>query len=260
MNTKRFIRLSLSAILILTCAGPFAARSQTPAETEIAALRRKAAEADQLREDLAAARKEIEALRSELDRLRGGSGATPTSSAPPPLVVAAPPKTSPPAAEPAPGVRRLQEDNQKLREQLAQARQTPPPAEPPPLQPGEVLSVDELTARFAANELAADARYRGHLLRVRGEVDHFAPPLFGTTFKVFLKGPTRLRQVECEVKLPGSHNPELRNGPTGQLYVKPPFKDPVLFLKAGQTVVIEGACAGVRDNRVLLEKCKRVEP
>jgi hypothetical protein len=211
-------------------------------------LERKAAELERLQRQLRQTKVEQEELRhakEEADRKAAEQ-----------IKAAAAAKAE--AEKAAAAARKSAEDTRALA-LAARSRATAYAAQPigslPPLKPGEPVSSMDLLAHFAADPVAAAARYGTGRITVEGEIVGFSKPPFIRPYDLLLRTGDPLRRVVCGVDPPGEYK-AVYPANSGLLLVGITTRgDEVTLLQVGQIVVIEGRCHGLRGPNVTLGGC-----
>lgn len=109
---------------------------------------------------------------------------------------------------------------------------------PPPTGPALVVTAGEMLKEYAANAVAADAKYKGKLVRVSGKFGTAQKaPLLGYAVQVLPEdaGEVNLSGVECFVT-------EAAQADVGRF-------------QPGQMVTLEGTCDGQVLGQVKMTKC-----
>lgn len=188
-------------------------------------------EADDLRRELERARQRIQQLEGENALLRGAAPAVP------PAAVATPGLVAVPAAGVTPATFTL--------------------VTLPPLAEGEVVTLDRLFADFRQSQLAADTRYRGRTLRVRGTVERIAKVFAMMQFEVTLRGEDPVGRAQANVTFPGISN--VRLTPNGrELHGSRPFKAEQLLLRTDDVFEFEGEFEGLEGGVLRFRKARPV--
>lgn len=181
-------------------------------------------EADDLRRELERARQRIQQLEEENARLRGAA---------PPAAMVSPA----PAAGGTPATFTV--------------------VTLPPLAEGEVVTLDRLFADFRQSQLAADTRYRGRTLRVRGTVERIAKVFAMMQFEVTLRGEDPVGRAQANVTFPGISN--VRLTPNGrELHGNRPFKAEQVLLRADEVFEFEGEFVGLEGGVLRFRKARPV--
>jgi hypothetical protein len=180
---------------------------------------------------------ELERKAAELDRLTGsadkakapGTSAGPTIPAPSPRVevpVAAPPRVVPPL----PSL--------------------------PPLEPGQVIEADVLSAHFAADPALSAQRYKGRKVVISGEIASFSKPMFMRNYKVVFRSSGSQPLVVCDFYPPDKYKAIFPAEDGSRLVATLENGAEVTLARTGQTVLVEGDCRGRSGNTVRLVGCR----
>jgi hypothetical protein len=99
-----------------------------------------------------------------------------------------------------------------------------------------VLSPDDLLAAYTSNEVNADQRFKGRLLKVRGTIDSIGKDVTGTSYVTFKAGGAlNFRSVQCLFAADA----------------------PLASLSKGQVITVTGTCSGMMGN-ILIRDCEIV--
>ena len=175
---------------------------------------------------------ELERKERELERLKQDS-ATPQTRSPSANKVA--PGNVPGETPPAP----------------APVRPSPVLASLPPLQAGDIVESLDLASHYRADAPAADRRYRGQRLSVRGEIVGFEKPLLRRNYRIFLPGPDRDTKVICDIYPQDKFSAVITINHGSQL-VGLVGETRIPIAKVGDKVVVTGRCQGLRESAVML--------
>ena len=162
-------------------------------------------------------------------------------------------------------LKKLKEDNERLRQEQAKppaaaAPVAPKPVTPldtlPPLQADGLVDAHELAGHYKANPAAAGQRYEKKALRVRGQVARFATRLFFREYEVVLESPGSAGPVVCKFNYIDKFA-TVYTKQAGQLLVgrSTAGAERKLF-QLGETAVVRGKCAGLKDGLVTLTGCE----
>lgn len=100
----------------------------------------------------------------------------------------------------------------------------------------EIVFLDYLISDYKANELAADAKYKGRTIRVSGVVSHVANDILNQPYVTIGRGEgLELREVQC--------------------FLNKSSVERAATLQKGQQVTVRGVVKGLMMN-VLLERCE----
>jgi hypothetical protein len=129
----------------------------------------------------------------------------------------------------------------------------PPMGSLPPLKPGTLVSSMDLLAHYAADPVAAGARYGKGRITVEGEIVGFDKPLFIRPYELLLKTGNSARRVVCGINPPNEYK-SVYPAESGTVLVGITARgEKVTLLRIGQTVVIEGRCGGLHGPNVTLD-------
>lgn len=120
--------------------------------------------------------------------------------------------------------------------------QTKPPPPPTPAPSAIAVKAGDLLKEYSGNAVAADAKYKGKVLKVTGK--------FGSAQKAPLLGYAVQLQAEDAGDLSLSEV---------QCFILESAEADVAKLKAGQTVTVQGTCDGQVLAQVKLSKCTIVK-
>lgn len=168
---------------------------------------------------------ELEQKERELEKLKG-KPATPASKQ-----VVAPETRSKPAPLPVP------------------TRKVPAVAALPPVEEGAQIDSEVLAAYYQAEKAAADERFRGKKLVVRGEIVGFTGALFRRNYRVILQGADKGTRVICDLMPPEQYK-SVFTVKDGAELVGLVGETRVPIARLGNTAVVEGKCKGWKDNSV----------
>ena len=125
----------------------------------------------------------------------------------------------------------------------------------PPLTPGKPVSSMDLLAHYAADTVAAGARYGKGRITVEGEIVGFNKPLFIRPYQLLLKTGDPARRVVCGLDPPSEYK-GVYPAKSGTVLVGITARgEKVTLLRVGQPVVIEGRCGGLHGPNVTLDGC-----
>ena len=133
----------------------------------------------------------------------------------------------------------------------APPRPTPPIASLPPLKEGDVVDSVDLANQYLADATAADKRYHGQQIIVRGEIVGFEKSLFIRNYKVLLSGPDRATKVICDLVTPRKYSAAYTIDHGAQI-VGQFGENRETFGRVGQVVLMHGRCKGLKDSSVLI--------
>lgn len=120
-------------------------------------------------------------------------------------------------------------------------KQAPPPP-PPPAKPDASVKAGDLLQEYAANSVAADAKYKDKILQVTGKfASATKAPLLGYSVQLVPEGGG---EVDTAVVM---------------CFIGEAAKDDVAKMQPGQTVTMQGRCDGGTLGQVKLAKCTVVK-
>ena len=172
----------------------------------------------------------------------------------------------------------LTSERQRLKaeaEQLKQAKKkaesqvatTPPPVDQhetpainslPPLKKGDVVDAVDLMNHYRTDPVGAKQRYEGHIIRVRGEITSFEKPMFVRPYFIYFRTTERAWKVACRVYPPDQYSAVFTVRGGDDLVGTIGSGARVSLASVGQKVVIEGRCAGLRDQTTALNDASLV--
>jgi hypothetical protein len=196
------------------------------ASSEDAEMRRKTEEVERLRQQLQRAEEDLKRLQSRESK--------PAEVAPPQAPVPAP-AAAPPPSVPAPPVPAL-----------------------PPLQPGEVIDAGTLIGHFQADPAQAESRYRKQTFALRGEVLRFNPKLARRAYDVILVSPDPRVELVCSFGYEEPFRSVYTRERGRTLVARLGETSAQTLWRVGQTTVIRGRCAGLKDGVIHFTRCARV--
>lgn len=132
---------------------------------------------------------------------------------------------------------------------------SPPLNSLPPLAKGETVNAMDLGNHYRTDAVAADARYRKKVFKVKGEIVGFDKPMISRNYHVLLRTPSRELRVLCTVTPPEKYRAVFTTQGGTQLTGSLPNGARVVLTKVGDTVVIEGRCAGLDGPMVEMSGC-----
>jgi|GEM_PF-2451617 len=194
-------------------------------------LKRKAAAADRLQEQLNQAQKEIQTLK----------GSTPSNSIVVPIV-----RDSNNRIVPIPAA---------VFQSIPAQAPTPPLVELPVVTEGSVIHVNDLLTYFATDPAAATARFRHQTFSIRGYVTDFRKPVFLGIYDVNFRLPGQTLHVNCLFRPPE----EFRSfyvSSNGEEMIGHTANARTVFARVGTELTIRGYCEGLKDGVVRLGGCQ----
>jgi len=200
-----------------------------PGDADSDAVRRQTAEIERLQQELRRAQ-------AELDRLRSEGGEAPLGG--PPVSVGDSPVADQPPVPPS-GVM----DVGAL----------------PTLREGEVLLAADLLRHYETDPEAADQRYRGQTLQVRGTISGFHRPLARRVYDLRFDSPGQEIVVICRFSYVDQYRTVYSEANDRVLVAKAGDRTTKLLYRRGDPVTVRGRCQGLRDGSVRLIDCSRVD-
>ncbi len=178
---------------------------------------------------------ELERKEAELQKLKQGAtnAAVPNAVTPSVQPGAAAPTPSVPAAEP------------------VVMRPSPPVASLPPLREDEIVESLDLANQFRADPIAAQQRYHGQKITVRGTISGFEKPMFRGNYRILLPGPDRVTMVICDL-LPPQKYTAVFTAEHGSKLIGQFGENRQTLAQVGQTVLVHGRCRGMKDASVFI--------
>lgn len=187
--------------------------------------------------DLTEKANEVDRLRSEIvelkARLRGQeqrTDAAPSVLAPAPATAAPPAKPSTLSPVPIPG--------------------SNDPNQLPPLDPDSVVAMSDVLSHYSSNPSAADARYKGKRLKLRGTVAGFDKPMFLSYYHLVFRDPALSARALVRIYPPDYFKRVYVTATGEQIIGEAPGLAPAVLSKVGSDVLLEGRCSGVRNGVV----------
>jgi hypothetical protein len=191
----------------------------------IAALRRKTAEVERLKAELAVARGEAVAAQAKAEKA---------------VAEARQPVLAP--------------DNHELWKHLPPTR---PAAQLPPLQKGETVNVFDLVNHYRAEPAAAQARYQGRDFLLEGIVERIEDRLVGRYVKVLCVSPDRNLRVVIEWKVPEEY-PKFYTKAEGRRLFGGNSRSQRLLFEAGEHVTFAVRGGAFDDGAIFLGRSELV--
>lgn len=178
---------------------------------------------------------ELERKEAELQKLKQGA-----TNAPVPNVVT--PSAQPGAAATIPSVPAAEP---------VVTRPSPPVASLPPLREDEIVESLDLANQFRADPIAAQQRYHGQKITVRGTISGFEKPMFRGNYRILLPGPDRATMVICDL-LPPQKYTAVFTAEHGAKLIGQFGENRQTLAQVGQTVLVHGRCRGMKDASVFI--------
>jgi hypothetical protein len=129
-----------------------------------------------------------------------------------------------------------------------------------PLAPGEVISCEELAGHYLSNPSAADARYRGKKITVRGRIVAFDKPLFIRNYKILLQTSESAVRVICDIYPPTEYKAVYTTKEGTELVAVISERERVHLSRLGDYVTIRGQCTGFKGSAIRLTNCSLQGP
>ncbi|MCL4180042.1 MAG: hypothetical protein KJ072_20125 [Verrucomicrobia bacterium] len=188
------------------------------ANTSDAAIRRKLEEIERLKSDLMKAEQELRRLQPK------GSAASPAT-----------PGTQPGLAAPSSGL-----------------------ADLPALTPETIVGVDALAAHFRADRAAAEARYHQQTFSIKGNVTRFNPRVARRSYDLIFEPAERAPLIVAQFDY-REHYRAVYTRDNGQsLFARISERDESLLFHTGDSILIRGRCAVMKDGTVRLTRCTTI--
>jgi hypothetical protein len=124
-------------------------------------------------------------------------------------------------------------------------------AELPSLKPDEIMDATELVQQFNSDPSGADRRYRNKTFRVRGVIERFEPRMFVRKYDVILGSPDRFVRIVAGFDYPNDYRTVFATEHGQKLVGKPAGNQEVVMMCVGQTIVLQGKCKGARDTEIV---------
>lgn len=212
MNRLPLVCLAVGSLLL----GASAQETVTIPKARLEELERKEKELEKLKSDLAIAPGETARLTQE--RVVAPAKAAVTGAAPP---------TESPSTHLSPALNTL-----------------------PPLSTDDTVDAMDLGNHYLADVVAADARYRKKVFKVKGEIIGFDKPTLSRNYRVLLRTPSRELRVLCTVTPPEKYIAVFTTQGGTRLTGSLPSGTRVVLLKIGDAVVLKGRCAGLNGSMI----------
>lgn len=129
--------------------------------------------------------------------------------------------------------------------------QAPPMASLPGLQETDEVDAMDLAEHYRTDSAAADARYRGHMFVLRGEIAGFEKRLFTKYYKLLLKTGNKDTRVLCSFYPSEKYNAVFIADHGAQL-VGMMGETKVPLLKVGQNVSFRAECKDWKNSVVII--------
>ena len=162
----------------------------------------------------------------------------------------------------------LQQTTEQYRKNLVALGEDPaadtkpviPAASLPPLDKSTVVTLDQIVGHYRADLATADARYRKKTFRLEGVVERLDKDLFLRTYQALLKVPGKGMRMICVVKPPEAYTKvySVRNGE--RMIGEGERLGKVTLMQAGDKIVFEGRCSGMKDNTIYFDVSALAQP
>lgn len=210
---------------------------------ENARAQQPASEIDKLHKQLEQAQREIQTLREENARLKAAlaerNPPSPGTATAPSINSTVEPRSLAPSWAPKTTVPGSSPDPVPL---------------PGPIDRGTLVTVDQLLTDYRASVRAADARYKGQEILIKGVPFRIARTFVDGVWNVRLKGMDTIGTVRCQVSFPDFS--EYRSSTQGDVIAgRRRAGEWETLLKTGRTVVLEGTCTGADGDTVVVRDC-----
>ena len=135
------------------------------------------------------------------------------------------------------------------------ARVSPPMETLPPVARGDSVEAMDLASHYRSDEVAADARYRKKVFKVKGEIIGFDKPILTRNYQIVLRAADRQMRVVCMV-LPPAKLGAVFTAKSGTVMMGAYSSGARIALaKLGDSAVLEGRCAGLDGQVVEMSGC-----
>lgn len=141
----------------------------------------------------------------------------------------------------------------------APIRVSPPLSSLPSLKSGEVVEAVDLANYYQAGAAAADQRFKGQRLTIRGEIASFDKPLLKRDYRILLRTGERDAAVICEFYPPAAYN-AVFSAERGSQLVALIGEQRLPLARVGETVLIQGTCKGWRGSAVTISAGELMQP
>jgi hypothetical protein len=122
-----------------------------------------------------------------------------------------------------------------------------------------VVPVADLLRHYQQDPAAADARYRGKTLSVRGEIAGFDRPLARRVYELLFEAPDRSLDLVCQFGYIDEYRTVFTEDSGRVLVGRTEGLATRTLFHRGETVTVRGRCQGLRKGVVRLTQCSRVE-
>jgi hypothetical protein len=185
------------------------------ANTSDAAIRRKLEEIERLKSDLMKAEQELRQLQPE------GSPAAPAA-----------PGTQPGPAAPSSNL-----------------------ADLPALTPETIVGVEALAAHFRADHAAAQARYHKQTFSIQGNVTRFNPRVARRSYDLIFEPAERAPLIVAQFDYRDHYRAVYTRDNGQSLFARISERDESPLLRTGDSILIRGRCAVMKDGTVRFTRC-----
>jgi hypothetical protein len=185
-------------------------------------IQKKQAEVDRLKQELDRAQSELEKVRKENERLKKTRPALVRPTAP-----------EKPTVTVLPALSSL-----------------------PPLAEGEVLESATLASYFQQDPAGAESRFLKKKLRVKGLISRFHVNPIGRSYVIALVTPDQTPEVSCRFDHQEGWKAVYTKREGRVLVAKLGEKNELLLGELGSPLIVEGVCAGVKEDSLVLKNCR----
>gem|GEM_PF-2572953 len=142
----------------------------------------------------------------------------------------------------------------------AEAKPVTPAASLPPLDKSTLVTSDQIVGHYRADVATADTRYRKKTFRLEGVVERLEKDLFRQTYQAVLKVPGKGMRLICVVKPPEAYTKvySIRNGE--RMIGEGERLGKVTLMQAGDKIVFEGRCSGLKDETLHFDVTALAQP
>lgn len=139
------------------------------------------------------------------------------------------------------------------------AKPMPPIASLPTLKGTDVVAAEDIVHYYSADPRSADLRYRKQAFRIQGKIERFEEKLFVRKTVIFLESPERAVRILCEFPFPDEFS-AVYSTQNGQVLVGVSgTRRNVRLMELGESVTLEGKCAGLQNGAIVFNQCHRVQ-
>lgn len=164
-------------------------------------------------------------------------------------------------------IERLQHELEKARQTLQQLQQDQP-ASPKPEAPTEntqptpptpsletAIPATQLAHLFQSNPETAATRYHGKTFRIQGSVEDFSQKRFVRSFYILLKTDAPDIDLRCQFSYVDDYRKVYADKRERQFLGESPNGVARVLASKGQTITIQGKCAGLKGNLLEFKDC-----